>query len=110
MCNPLPGPYIDDHNIDFVASQQFKDTEKEVLLSERILLQTLGFDLNVVHPYQFFRQIIGKDLKGIAWDPTVTVTPALTHATLSIDVACPKQHGSPTQRTANRSSAWRRTC
>lgn len=38
--------------------------ERDVLLAERILLQTLSFDLNVVHPYQFFRQIIGKDLKG----------------------------------------------
>ena len=37
--------------------------ERDVLLAERILLQTLSFDLNVVHPYQFFRQIIGKDLK-----------------------------------------------
>lgn len=38
--------------------------ERDVLLAERILLQTLGFDLNVTHPYQYFRQIIGKDLKG----------------------------------------------
>ena len=44
--------------------QEFKDMERDVLLAERILLQTLSFDLNVVHPYQFFRQIIGKDLKG----------------------------------------------
>jgi hypothetical protein len=37
--------------------------ERSVLLSERILLQTLGFDLNVQHPYQYFRQIIGRELK-----------------------------------------------
>lgn len=47
------------------TDQEFKDMERDVLLAERILLQTLSFDLNVVHPYQFFRQIIGKDLK--AW-------------------------------------------
>lgn len=44
-------------------SQEFKDMERDVLLAERILLQTLGFDLNVVHPYQYFRQIIGRELK-----------------------------------------------
>jgi hypothetical protein len=38
--------------------------ERDVLLAERILLQTLGFDLNITHPYQYFRQIIGRDLKG----------------------------------------------
>jgi hypothetical protein len=44
--------------------QEFKDMERDVLLAERILLQTLGFDLNITHPYQYFRQIIGRDLKG----------------------------------------------
>jgi hypothetical protein len=38
--------------------------ERDVLLAERILLQTLGFDLNITHPYQYFRQIIGSSLKG----------------------------------------------
>jgi len=51
--------------------------ERDVLLAERILLQTLSFDLNVVHPYQFFRQIIGKDLKGEVYffKSTVCVCP-----------------------------------
>lgn len=51
------------------TDQEFKDMERDVLLAERILLQTLSFDLNVVHPYQFFRQIIGKDLKAWFADP-----------------------------------------
>jgi len=47
------------------TDEDFKKMEQDVLLAERILLQTLGFDLNITHPYQFYRQIIGKDLK--AW-------------------------------------------
>ncbi len=32
------------------VSQESKDMQRNVLLAERILLQTLNFDLNVAHP------------------------------------------------------------
>lgn len=38
--------------------------EKIVLNSERVLLQTLNFDLNVVHPSAYFKPIINRDLKS----------------------------------------------
>ena len=33
-------------------SQEFKDLKERILVSERVLLQTLGFDLTVEHPYR----------------------------------------------------------
>ena len=31
--------------------QDLKDVEREVLIAERILLQTLCFDVQIIHPY-----------------------------------------------------------
>lgn len=46
--------------------------EKIVLNSERVLLQTLNFDLNVVHPSAYFRSIINRDLKNCFADVDVS--------------------------------------
>ena len=37
--------------------------QEEVMMLERILLQTIKFDLQVDHPYQYLIKY-GKDLKG----------------------------------------------
>mmetsp|Transcript_25899 Transcript_25899/g.43485 ORF Transcript_25899/g.43485 Transcript_25899/m.43485 type:complete len:522 (+) Transcript_25899:126-1691(+) len=42
---------------------EYLDIQQKVLNSERFLLQTLNFDLNVTHPHNLFRQIITRELK-----------------------------------------------
>ncbi len=49
-------------NFDF-PSQELKETENRVLITERILLHTLCFDLQVTHPYQEALQIVKTKLK-----------------------------------------------
>mmetsp|Transcript_36556 Transcript_36556/g.81199 ORF Transcript_36556/g.81199 Transcript_36556/m.81199 type:complete len:434 (-) Transcript_36556:555-1856(-) len=48
---------------------EFKAMEKEVLVSERLLLQCLNFDLNVVSPHSHFRRILARELKPFIADP-----------------------------------------
>jgi cyclin T len=54
-------------------SPEYNDFKERVLQMERILLQTLGFDLKVEHPYKpllhFVKDIKGqKDLAQVAWN------------------------------------------
>jgi len=54
-------------------SQEFKDLKERILVSERVLLQTLGFDLTVEHPYRpllaYVKSIQGtRDLAQVAWN------------------------------------------
>lgn len=45
--------------------------QEEVMVLERILLQTIKFDLQVEHPYQFLlkyaKQLKGKETGGFCW-------------------------------------------
>lgn len=47
--------------------------QEEVMVLERILLQTIKFDLQVDHPYQFLLKY-AKCLKGMFWFIIVVVT------------------------------------
>jgi len=54
-------------------SQEFKDLKERILVSERVLLQTLGFDLTVEHAYRpllaYVKSIQGtRDLAQVAWN------------------------------------------
>lgn len=42
-------------------------TKKEIVLKERILLNTLNFDLTVVHPYEFCQKKV-KEVKSESLD------------------------------------------
>jgi len=61
------------YHITYISSKEFYAFEKEVVIAERVLLNSLNFDLNVTHPHNYFKQIVGKDLKcnaivlGIEW-------------------------------------------
>lgn len=48
---------------EFPSDEERREKEKSVLQAERILLNTLNFDLNITHPFSFFKNIIGKELK-----------------------------------------------
>ena len=39
-------------NMFIIQFQEYKEMQNKILLAERILLQTLGFDLQLIHPYR----------------------------------------------------------
>jgi len=54
-------------------SQEFWELKENILVAERILLQTIGFDLTIEHPYKhllaYVKKIEGsKDLAQVAWN------------------------------------------
>ena len=46
----------------YYLEKEFFAFEKEVVIAERVLLNSLNFDLNVTHPHTFFKPIV-KELK-----------------------------------------------
>lgn len=54
-------------------SRQFWDLKEGILVAERIVLQTLGFDLSIEHPYKILLGVVKKiqgnrDLAQVAWN------------------------------------------
>eukprot|EP01124_Arcella_intermedia_P020889 TRINITY_DN2848_c0_g2_i2.p1 TRINITY_DN2848_c0_g2~~TRINITY_DN2848_c0_g2_i2.p1 ORF type:complete len:736 (+),score=141.52 TRINITY_DN2848_c0_g2_i2:221-2428(+) len=53
-------------------SPKYEEIREKILLSERIVLQTISFDFTVEHPYKFLleyiRKIDGKELAQSAWN------------------------------------------
>lgn len=54
--------------VDEMDLELFLFPQEEVMVLERILLQTIKFDLQVEHPYMFLLRYV-KQLKGESWWP-----------------------------------------
>jgi cyclin T len=59
-----------------VDSEKYNNFKKQVLVAERLILQTIAFDLTVEHPYRFLQEHVAlikcspeerKDLMQTAW-------------------------------------------
>jgi len=65
--------HVKDYRVPEPESREVHELKEKVLVTERILLQTIGFDLSIEHPYRpllaYVKSITGtRDLAQIAWN------------------------------------------